>query len=637
MVFDMQTSNKVGRLADVSAESFTRHRGPITCAVRVPNSTKVITSGYDSAVALFDTKTGEVDLLGYHAHLVNRVSVDAGGRFAASCSSDFNIYLWDLEARKRVRVLRGHDDDVEDFIFINQRQGASVSRDWRVLIWDLESGAIERVLLGHGQDVLSITHLHGKLYTSGDDMTLRVWDSNSGELLNTWGPFDTETDTCAIDALHRRAVLGCDDGKIRVFDIDNGELVQAIDAHSAGIKKVACSPVNGDILSAAYDQRIRVWDADTLQARNELQHKPGTWERSFNWSPDGTRIYAGTFDGTVLEWDASSGRCEQEIGVARDTARGGKPGNACFNDVGLKGADGIVLVSDDGVVRTGRLSAERAQWEQSSVPKSGRVLMNAVTVSTSMPDGGEEVIAGAHDQSLYRFDANNGSLEESMAINLGRGPINCIRVSGHADYKGQSFVACYTGVILRLSARGEVLGEIYAHGNAVKALVLHPTRCIGVSCSAEGVLAAWDFNGQVLREYPGHMAIIDDVDIDPSGERIASVGRDFSLKIHGLDDGILYHSISLGRRSPKAVAFVSSDVVVVTNYWGELLRVELSSGKVKRRTVAQNGISAIAPRADGLVVSSYDGGVYLVDARELSTINSLRGMTQRVQGRAFAE
>lgn len=629
----MQTNNDNGKSETANGEIFTRHRGPITCAARVPNSSKVITSGYDSAVALFDTKTGEVDLLGYHAHLVNRVSVDAGGRFAASCSSDFNIYLWDLEARKRVQVLRGHDDDVEDFIFINERQGASVSRDWRVLIWDLESGAIERVLLGHGQDVLSISHLDGKLYTSGDDMTLRVWDLNSGDLLNTWGPFDTETDTCAIDPLHRRAVLGCDDGKIRVFDIDNGELVQAIDAHSAGIKKVACSPVNGDILSAAYDQRIRVWDADTLRAKNELEHKPSTWERSFNWSPDGTRVYAGTFDGTVLEWDAAGGRCEQEIGAAADAASGGKPGNACFNDVGLNGADGIVLVSDDGVVRTGRLSAERAQWEQSCVPKSGRVLMNAVTV----PRGGGEVLAGAHDQSLYRFDTNNGALVESMAMNLGRGPINCIRVSEHADYKGQSFVACYTGVILRLSPQGEILGEIHAHENAVKALVLHPTRSIGVSCSAEGVLASWDFNGQVLREYPGHMAIIDDVDIDPSGERIASVGRDFSLKIHGLDDGILCHSISLGRRSPKAVAFVSPDVVVVTNYWGELLRVDLASGDLSRRTVARNGISAIAPRDDGLVVSSYDGEVYLVHDHELSIINSLHGMTQRVQGSAFVE
>ena len=612
-------------------ERFDRHRGPVTCAAGIPNSSGVITSGYDGAVAIFDTETRAVDLLGYHAHLVNRVSVDRQGRYAASCSSDFNIYLWNLQTCERTMILRGHSDDVEDFVFINDRQGASVSRDWRVMVWDLESGAITQVLLGHAQDVLSISYLDGRLYTSGDDMTLRVWDLSTGALLNTWGPFANEADTCAIDPLHKRVILGCDDGKIRIFDIGSGELAHEICAHRAGIKKVAASPANGDILSAAYDQQIRVWDANTLTLKNSLEHQAGTWERSFNWSPDGARVYAGTFDGTVLQWDCENGRCEEEYGGQPDPDNTSTPGNACFNDVALTGDDGIALVSDDGCVRIGRLSAARAQWDDRCVPRSGRVLMNAVTAAS---DGGE-IVVGAHDQSLYRFSPKDGALRETMAVRLGRGPVNCVRIARHPDYAGQYFVACYTGVVLRLDRDGAVLGEIHVHDNAVKSLALHPSRSIGVSCSADGVLAAWDFNGKLLREYPGHLAIIDDVDIDPSGERIASVGRDFSLKIHGLDDGRLYHNISLGRRSPKAVAFLNPDIVIVTNYWGELLRVNLSNGHVTRRPIAQNGISAIASRDDELVVSSYDGAVYLVNEHDLTTVNTLRGMTQRLAGSAF--
>ena len=36
-------------------------------------------------------------------------------------------------------------------------------------------------------------------------------------------------------------------------------------------------------------------------------------------------MLAGTFDGTVLEWDASTGRCLREVG--------GTGGNACLNEV----------------------------------------------------------------------------------------------------------------------------------------------------------------------------------------------------------------------------------------------------------------------------------------------------------------
>ena len=68
------------------------------------------------------------------------------------------------------------------------------------------------------------------------------------------------------------------------------------------------------------------------------------------------------------------------------------------------------------------------------------------------------------------------------------------------------------------------------HEGAVKALRLHPTKPIGVSCSADGSLHSWDFDGNVIRRFVGHMAIVDDVDIEPSGQRIVSVSRDFTAK-----------------------------------------------------------------------------------------------------------
>lgn len=157
-----------------SNHQFTRHRGPITCATHVPQSNKIITSGYDSAVALFDYTSMEVELLGYHEHLVNRVSVDSSGNFAATASSDYNVYIWDLHEKKVKTVLRGHNDDVEDFVFLSESRGTSVSRDTRIIVWNLNNGAIETIILGHEKDVLSINYCDGKLYTSGDDMTLRV-------------------------------------------------------------------------------------------------------------------------------------------------------------------------------------------------------------------------------------------------------------------------------------------------------------------------------------------------------------------------------------------------------------------------------------------------------------------------------
>lgn len=599
---------------------FVRHRGPVTCVAGIPGANAAVSSAYDGAVAYFDLGARSVELLGYHDHLANKITVNGAGTLAASSSSDYSVYIWDLKQRQRQLALYGHSDDVEDFVFVDDETGVSVSRDWRILVWNLETGAVSRVIEGHEKDVLSVVYSNGRIYTSGDDMTLRVWDLETGELMKMWGPFENETDSCAIDAIHGRAILGCDDGVIRVFDIESSETLAEIEAHASGIKKVATSPITGDILSAAYDQKILIWNADDFQRKVELERKPTTWERSFNWTPDGGRVLAGTFDGTVLVWDAASGKCLDEVGD-RGT------GNICLNDVSANKDGEIATVSDDGFVRLGKLTAAVSEWAAEVEPASGRMLANAVT----MDDTYGAVICGAHDQKLHMFAKKERSLGKEIEVALGEGPINCVRVAHHPGFEGHAFVACYSGAIVRVDDSGKVRDTIRVHDGAVKALRLHPRKTLGVSCSADGALLAWDFKGQLVQRFPGHMAIVDDVDIDPGGDLITSVSRDFTVKVYRLDDGQLLHSFSLGHRSPKGVCFLDPRTVIVTNYWGALLRVDLESGDVLTRQIAENGISAIARCGDDLVAVSYDGVAYRVRSDDLSVVNTLRSMTQRLQ------
>jgi WD40 repeat protein len=603
---------------------FVRHRGPVTCVAGIPNRNAAVSSGYDGAVAYADLDAGTLELMGYHDHLANKITVNKDGTRAASCSSDYTIYIWDLATRQLERILKGHSDDVEDFVFVDDSRGVSVSRDWRIIVWDLHTGAVIHIIEGHDKDVLSVAVDNGRIYTSGDDMTLRVWDLETGKPIRMWGPFEDETDSCAIAPDHGRAILGCDDGVVRVFDINSGARVAEIAAHSSGIKRVTVSPVTGDILSAAYDQRILVWDANDMTPKLTLEFRSSIWERSFNWTSDGKRILAGTFDGTVLVWDANTGQCLGEVGE-----RGN--GNACFNDVSGTDAGDILSVSDDGLIRMGRLSPDVATWISEIEPKSGRILANAITIDAEYA----MAASGAHNQVLHLFDFDGQTLGGEIEVYVEEGPINCVRISHHTGHERECFVACYSGAVVRVSRQGEIIRRFTANDGAVKALRLHPSNKIGVSCSADNSLHSWDFDGNRLHSFLGHMAIVDDVDIDPSGTMIASVSRDFTMKVYRLDDGSMVGSYSLGRRSPKAVCFVDKDTVIVTNYWGTLLRFDITTGATHVRHIAKNGISALVRCGKNLVASSYDGALYLVDPVSLEPVNTLRSMTQRLMPSAL--
>ncbi|WP_018132423.1 WD40 repeat domain-containing protein [Effusibacillus pohliae] len=601
-------------------DSFTKHRGPVTSVAQVGTTQNVVTSAYDGAVAMFDLNNGSARLLGYHNHLVNRIVVNKEGTKAASCSSDYTIRIWNLQTCEVEKILCGHSDDVEDFGFVSEHVGVSASRDQRILVWDLTTGAIENVLEGHEKDVLSLAYHEGKIYSSGDDKTLRVWDLQTGQILNMWGPFEVETDTCAIDVHHNRVILGCDDGYIRVFDIENGLLLSEIQAHRSGIKKVSISPVSGDILSAAYDQQLLIWDAESFELKLWLENYPTKWERSLTWSTNGETVLAGTFDGTVLAWDVLTGKFLQEVGNEGDVK-----GNPCFNDVAVTDNGELALVSDDGYIRLKKITRESVLSEAFE-PVSGRFLMNGVSINEKY----NLVVGGAHNQKLHIFTNANGNLCDGKEVWIGEGPINTIRISEHPGYEGESFVGCYSGAIVRVGRDGSIKGHLRVHDGAVKALRLHPKKTLGLSCSAAGELLSWTYEGEVLHRYLGHTAIINDTDMDPTGKFFASVSRDFTLKVYEFFTGRLLHSFSLGRRSLKSVCFYDEDTIVVGDYWGHLVRVQLSKGDVLRRKIAGNGISSLARMNNQIVAVSYDGGIYFVNPYELTNLKTIKEMEQKV-------
>ncbi|MEO1337029.1 MAG: hypothetical protein AAFV29_15400, partial [Myxococcota bacterium] len=195
---------------------------------------------------------------------------------------------------------------------------------------------------------------------------------------------------------------------------------------------------------------------------------------------------------------------------------------------------------------------------------------------------------------------------------------------------GHVFVGCYSGRVVEVAPDGEVLRRFRAHEGAVKAVRLHPQQPMGLSCSADGEVKAWSFDGETIRTFPGHMAIVNDIDLDAGGQRLATVGRDFCLRIFDVASGEILWTERLGFRSLKSVCFATIDTVVVGDYWGSVFVVNLSASVVHRYKIATNGISSLALGANGHVVAaSYDGSVSIIDPQTGGVLQRVEAMQQR--------
>ena len=143
-----------------------------------PNGKMLITGSGDHTIRLWDTADGK-ELLRFiePAESVLGVAISPDGKLVASASTDVSV--WDLEARKRVAVLKGHDRYSWRVTFSpDGKLLASASTDHTVRVWDVHSGECKHVLRGHEEMVTSVCFSPDSktLASSSYDKTVRLWD-----------------------------------------------------------------------------------------------------------------------------------------------------------------------------------------------------------------------------------------------------------------------------------------------------------------------------------------------------------------------------------------------------------------------------------------------------------------------------
>jgi WD40 repeat protein len=170
-------------------------------------------------------------------------------------------------------------------------------------------------LKGHEEEVNDVAFILGtRLLVSGShDKSLRVWDLDTGKQVGE--PLlghDAEVWVLAASSDGRWIVSGGYNGSILVWEVatDKAELKRvpiSFKGHESAVWGVVFAPDSKTFASASYaDETVCVWKRET----GEIVFGPlkvGSGANSVSYSPDGTKLAAGT-DKHIIVWNLKTGK-----------------------------------------------------------------------------------------------------------------------------------------------------------------------------------------------------------------------------------------------------------------------------------------------------------------------------------------
>jgi uncharacterized protein with WD repeat len=284
-------------------------------SVRFSPDGRVLAVGGYQEVLLIDSASGKplASLTG-HADYVRSIAFSPDGKMLAAAGGSpqrsGEIKVWDVNSRQLLKTMVGHKDCIYSVAWSpNGKLLASGSYDKMVKLWDVASGQETKNLQDHIDAVFAVAFSpDGKnLASASQDRSVKIWDIASGIRLYTLGDATDGLTSIAYSPSGKQIAAAGYDKTIYVWQIDDsdGRLLHSLIADEDTILALAWTPNGKTLITSSSDGSIRFRDAATLDPIRVIDHQPD-WVEALSISPDGTRLAAGRFNGTLSLFDMKS-------------------------------------------------------------------------------------------------------------------------------------------------------------------------------------------------------------------------------------------------------------------------------------------------------------------------------------------
>ena len=292
-----------------------------TEAIAFSSDGQTIIIGYgDGAIRFWDANTGQhIKTLNEFRNAmssgaVRNIAFTPDGKTLAW--GDDGMRLWDVDTDEHRVILTISEWGSHSLEFSPDGKTMAIAfdKDNLIKLWDMHTKQ-KLTLTGHTAEIfpLAFSPDSKTLASTGDDDTVRLWDTQTGE----------EKKVFTLDSAWRRDVIDwridstwsglafSPDGRtlavgggeiILLWDIETGKTKMRITRPTHRVFDLAFSPDGKTLASGGYERFINLWDAHTGEHKKTLTGHTA-WVRSIAFSPDGKTLASRGDDGTVLLWD----------------------------------------------------------------------------------------------------------------------------------------------------------------------------------------------------------------------------------------------------------------------------------------------------------------------------------------------
>ena len=266
------------------------------------NNVEIATCSSEKNIDIWNLETGLIDitLTGYTTPVTSLVYMHDGR--LASGSLEKSIKIWTYDTHRCDFTVMAHEGPIRALIQLKDNSLASGSDDKQVKVYNLSSNWFSHKFKEHKGPVRALAQcLDGRLVSGSDDKTLKIYDLKYNKVQGTVNIGQAVTSLLVVN---KSGLLLVGARKIKVFDMSNKEEYRNIydlSGHNTDINKMINVGVDGVRVITAAKNTVKIWNIPNKTLEKKLDgHKGGTYGMEI--MTDGRLITSGG-DGELKVWN----------------------------------------------------------------------------------------------------------------------------------------------------------------------------------------------------------------------------------------------------------------------------------------------------------------------------------------------